>query len=400
MQRLVDEARKMQQQITDWRRDLHRIPEIGLHLPATSEYLASLLRNWGLPVETEVADSGILATVGGGDSGGRTIAIRADMDGLPIEEQTGLPYASEHKGRMHACGHDAHMAMALGAARLLNELDCDLPGQVKMIFQPAEEGPGGAEPMIAQGALEAPEVDAIVGLHIGAVSDEISNGQVGIRSGPSMASSDSFSIEVRGKGGHGALPHTSVDPIAVSATVIQEIQSLISRELSPVRPGVLSICQIEGGTANNIIPEKVMMKGTARFLHEQQRDKISQRLVELVEQIGKARGADVTCEYRRGYPVLVNDPGFTDFFARCAGDIVGDDQIINLDEPIMGSEDMAYFLRLVPGTFFFLGGASIRGGEPIPHHHPEFDIDEDVLWIGSALLAKTAFDWLDQQAQR
>ncbi len=396
MDAVVEMARNMHSQIVKWRRDLHRIPEVGLQLPHTSRYLTEQLNQWGLAVQTGIAESGLAVTVGGDADPGKTIAIRADMDGLPLQEQTGLEYASEHPGYMHACGHDAHMAMALGAARILSQLDSELAGGVKVIFQPAEEGPGGAEPMIAEGVLKDPDVDAIVALHIGAVSDEVANGEVGILPGSAMASSDSFSIRVQGKGGHGALPHTSVDPIAVSASVIQEIQSLISRELSPVRPGVLSVCQIQGGTANNIIPHEVEMKGTARFLHEQQRDKISRRLIELVEQLGKARGAEVTCEYNRGYPVLVNDPEFTDFFAGCAGEILGDDKVITLNEPIMGSEDMAYFLRCVPGTFFFLGGARIRDGEPIPHHHPKFDIDEEVLWLGTALLAATAFWWLQK----
>ncbi len=393
---MLKKAEQLKDQIVRWRRELHQIPELGLELPKTSNYIAQKMKEWGIPTEVGAANSGVVSLIEGSSAGEKTIAIRADMDGLPVQEKTGLPYTSRHEGQMHACGHDAHVAMALGAARLLIDMNSELSGQVKMIFQPGEEGPGGAEPMIQDGVLSSPDVDRIIGLHIGVISDEVKNGQIGIRSGPAMASSDSFSIEITGKGGHGAIPHTTVDPIAISAAVVQQMQSLISRELSPTRPGVLSVCQINGGTANNIIPEKVSMKGTARFINEEERDHIAGRLIELTETIGKARGADIHCDYERGYPVLLNDTEFTQFFNRCAADVVGEKNVVNLLEPIMGAEDMAYFLREVPGTYFFLGGAKLTEEEPMPHHHPCFDVDEDVLPAGTALLAETALRWLKE----
>lgn len=389
-------AKDNENQMIEWRRDLHKIPEAQHDLPKTSRYVCNVLDELKIEYKSGIAGSGIVATIYNGIPEGKTFAIRTDMDALDINEETGLPFSSEHKGKMHACGHDAHMAIALGAAKILNEKKESLNGNVKFIFQPAEEGPGGAKPMIEENVLKDPDVGAIIGLHIGAIFKEVKPGQIGIRKGSVMACLDRFSLEIIGQGGHGAMPHTTVDPIAISASVIQDIQTLISREISPVRPAVISVCKIEGGTAYNVIPGNVKMEGTARFIHEEERQSISRRLGELVEQAAKSRRAEVNFDYHYGYPPVVNPPEFTDFFHQCAKELMDPQDIIELEEPVMGGEDMAYFLLEVPGTFFFLGGAREHNGKVHPHHHSKFDVDENVFWLGTALFIKTAFEWLKQ----
>jgi len=389
-------ALDIEDQIIKWRRDLHQIPETQLDLPKTNEYIRNELDKMGIEYKSGLAKSGIVATIWAGDEDSKTFGVRTDMDALDITEETGLDFASTHEGKMHACGHDSHMAMALGVAKLASENKDKLTGNVKIIFQPAEEGPGGAKPMIEEGALEDPKVDAIVGLHIGTIFKEVKPGQIGVSKGATMACLDSFDIEVEGKGGHGAMPNTTVDPVAVSSSIVQELQTLISREITPVRPGVISVCKIHGGSAYNVIPGKVNMEGTARFIHEEQRQQISKRMEELVEKIADARRAKVKFNYHYGYPPVANPEEFTDYFKGVAETVMDNENIIELKEPVMGGEDMAYFLKEVPGTFFFLGGAKEIDGEIYSHHNSKFDIEESVFHLGTALMAKTAFDWLEK----
>lgn len=386
-------VKEHEQMVIGWRRDLHRIPEVGCELPQTAEYVAKRLEEMGIEVKTGVGGYGVIGVIHGKREG-KTIALRSDMDALPIEEETGLPFSSEHKGKMHACGHDAHMAMTLGAGKILAENKDKIHGKVKLIFQPAEEGPGGAKPMIEADALKNPDVDAILGLHIGNIFPEVKNGQIGIGYGPIMACLDSFKIVVKGRGGHGAMPHVTIDPIPISAEIILGLQTLISRELKPSRPGVITVGRISGGTTYNVIPEKVELEGTARFIHEEARQHLSKRLGELAKQIAGAMRGDCDVSYTYGYPPLVNDPDFTRYFAQVAATVIGPDNIVEITEPTMGGEDMAYFLREVPGTFFFLGGGKEQNGGIYPHHHPKFDIDESVLWKGTALLVAGAVNWL------
>jgi amidohydrolase len=390
-------ALEQEKVIINWRRDLHRIPEVGHDLPETAKYIAARLEEMGVGVQRNVGGHGVVGLIRG-RTAGKTIALRSDMDGLPLEEETNLPFTSEHKGCMHACGHDAHMAMTLGAARILQEKRNQLQGQIKLIFQPAEEGPGGAKPMIEAGVLKHPTVDAILGLHIGSIFPELGNGQVGVCYGPAMACLDSFKIVVKGKGGHGAMPNATVDPVTISAEIILGLQTLISRELKPSRPGVITIGKIQGGTAYNIIPEKVELHGTARFIHEEERQRLSCRLGELSRQIAQAMRGDCEVRYNYGYPPLENSPTFTKFFAGIASSLLGPENVIEISEPTMGGEDMAYFLQHVPGTFFFLGGGKVQEGRIYPHHHPKFDVDESVLWRGAALLAATATCWLKENS--
>ena len=318
------------------------------------------------------------------------------MDALAIKEETGLPFASENEN-MHACGHDAHTAMLLGAAKILNQNRDKIKGNIKLIFQPAEEGPGGAKPMIDEGVMEYPKVDAALGLHIGLIFKELGGGEVGVSYGNLMACLDSFKIKIIGKGCHGAMPDTGVDPIAIAGQVITALQTIVSREIKPTRPAVVTIGKLHSGSAYNIIPDFVEIEGTARAVDIQTRHKLASSIESIVDGITKGMHGSYEYNYTFGYPPLVNDADFTKNFVESAKKIVGDNEIIELTEPTMGGEDMAYFLEAVPGTFFFLGAINEEKGIIYPHHNSRFDLDEDVFWKGSALLAQGAIDWLEKQ---
>jgi amidohydrolase len=389
---LRQEAERLQDQIVKWRRDLHQIPEIGLDLPLTSAYVEQALRDMGIPVKTKVGKSGVVGLIEGGEPG-PTFALRADMDALPVQEETGLPFASRHPGRMHACGHDTHMAMLLGAAKLILAHRSELKGNVKLIFQPAEEGPGGAEPMIRDGVLTDPPVDAILGLHIGSIFKEVPPGAIGVGYGPLMASLDRFYIKVIGKGGHGAMPETTVDPVAITATLIGALQQLVSREQKPTHPLVLTIGRIQGGTAYNVIPSFVELEGTVRATREDERQNIARRMEQVVAGITQAMRGSYEFKYDFGYPPLITDEAVTRHVEQTARELFGPEGVITLSEPTMGGEDMAFFLERVPGSFIFLGGANPAKGIVRAHHSPTFDVDEDVFWRGSAVLAASALTW-------
>ncbi|WZL73239.1 M20 family metallopeptidase [Clostridiaceae bacterium 35-E11] len=389
---IKNEAKKLQEQIVQWRRELHQFPEIGLELPKTSAYVAEQLGKMGIEYKTNIGVSGVVGWIQG-EKGGKTIALRADMDALAIKEETGLPFASTN-GNMHACGHDTHTAMLLGAARILNDHRDQLQGNVKLIFQPAEEGPGGAKPMIDEGVLDDPKVDGILGLHIGAISKEAENGKVAVCYGNLMACLDRFYIKIVGKGCHGAYPQWGVDPIAITGQVITALQNIVSREIEAIEPAVLTIGKLHGGRAYNIIPDSVEMEGTVRATDQKVRENIAKRIEEVVASITKGLRGDYEYTYTFGYPPLVNDGEFTKFFVESAREIVDEDKIIEVEKPVMGGEDMAYYLEKVPGTFFFLGSSKAVNGAVYPHHNSKFDVDENVFWQGTALLAKGAVDWL------
>lgn len=395
MVKIVDEAKKLQDEIVGWRRDLHQMPELGLELPKTAAYVAERLDEMGIEYEANIAGYGIIGLIKGSEEG-KTILLRADMDGLPIEEETDLPFASKN-GNMHACGHDTHTAMLLGAAKILNSNKNKIKGTVKLLFQPAEEGPGGAKPMIDEGALENPKVDSALGLHIGGIFKQIDTGQVGYSGGNLMACLDSFAIKVIGHGCHGAMPDFGVDPIAISAQVISALQTIVSRELKPTNPAVVTIGTINGGSAYNIIPNAVEITGTVRALNQETREKIASSMESIIAGITKGMHGDYEFEYTFGYPPLSNDPEFTEGFLDTAKKVVDEKDIIEITEPTMGGEDMAYYLEEVPGTFFFLGGFNEEKGMVYPHHNSKFMIDEDVFWRGTALMAQGAIDWLAKQ---
>lgn len=394
MFKVIEQVKKIEQDIVSWRRDLHQIPELGLELPKTSKYVMDRLDEMGIEYKTLVNGNAIVGIIRGNGEG-KTLAIRADMDGLPIVEETDFPFASTN-GNMHACGHDGHTAMLLGAAKILNENRDRFRGNVKLLFQPGEEYPGGAKPMIDEGALKNPKVDAIVGLHAGRLSEEVSHGKIGIRYGNMMASMDRVLIKIKGKGNHGAYPQLAIDPIVIAAQVVTSLQNIISREIAAVEPAVLSICRISGGFNQNIIPDEVELEGTIRAFSNDTREKIDRRIEEIVKGITTAHRADYEYLYEYKYPPLINNNEFTDEFLKSAKKILKDEDIIEIKEPLMGGEDMAFFLEEVPGTFFFLSNLKEIDGKAYGHHTSKFALDEDELWKGSALFIELALDYLNK----
>ncbi len=396
MRELMKAAQKIQDQIVKWRRHFHRYPEIGAEVPETAAYIVKTLKEMGVEVRENVGGMGVVGLIRG--KGDKTFAIRADIDALEMTEETGVPYASEYPARMHACGHDGHAAIALGVARVLTDIKDTLPGNVKILFQPAEEGIGGAEPMIKDGALENPRVDAIIGLHLGVMWD-IPSGVIGYHAGPTMASSDSFQVEIKGKGGHGAKPENTVDAILVASQVVTSLQTVVSRKVNPLKPAVISVGIFQAGTMSNIIAEKALLKATVRSLDEEVREALPGHIEDIISGVCKSMGADYDLKYKFNYPVLYNDGEFTHYFAKVAREVLGEKRVMELPGPTMGSEDMGYFLREVPGTFFALGSGTEEKGTAYPHHNPRFNIDEEVLWIGSGLFAEVAFRWLEENCK-
>ncbi len=401
---VLEVAKQIEGQIVAWRREVHQNPELGLETTKTEALVAGALSEMGIEVRTGVGGHGVVGLLRGegrldadgtqrnASGGEKTFAIRADMDALPVTEDTGLPFASKIPGRMHACGHDAHVAMLLGAAKILSGMKDKVQGNVKFIFQPGEEGPGGARPMILDGALENPKVDAIIGAHVGPLWD-VGLGQLGFRTGPMMAATDRFSVRIQGKGGHGAAPHFSVDPVVIASQIVMSLQTIVSREVSPVSPAVVTIGIIKAGTAANIIPDYCEMNGTVRYLDKGLASFIPGRIREICEGVASSMRGSATVEYIPGYPPLVNDPEMTAFVKKAVASIVGAENIVEV-EPTMGGEDMAYFLNEVPGAYFALGTRNPAKRTDYPNHHPKFDVDEDVLYLGSAVFAQAALDFL------
>jgi amidohydrolase len=386
-----DSIRYAADQIADrlaaWRRHLHAHPEVSRHEEQTARFVASELRRLGYePVEGIGGTYGLSAMLHVNDQ--PAIALRADMDALPIREETRLDYASTVPGVMHACGHDAHMAMLLGTAQLLAQRRDQLHRSVKLIFQGSEElAPGGAAPMIEAGILQ--NVAVIYGIHVWA---EMALGTVGTRIGPFMASTDELRIRITGRGGHGAMPQQCVDPIVTAAHFITTIQTIVSRSVGMADHAVVSIGQIHGGTAPNVIPETIELSGTVRALHESVRATAHRRLREIAAGVGNAHDAAIDVEIQPGYPVLVNSRQGVER-ARDAARVIGiaNDDILNLP-PQGGGEDFAFYAQQVPAAFVFLGARNESKGCVYPHHHPRFNIDEDALPLGTALLTTLALN--------
>ncbi len=388
---LTEEAKELAGQVIDWRRDLHKIPELGFELHQTSAYIRQQLDRIGIRFQ-RAAQTGIVALIEGGTDG-PTLALRADMDALPIKEETGLSYASSN-GNMHACGHDAHAAMLIAAAEILHKHRHKLKGQVKLLFQPGEEGYGGAEAMIKDGCLENPAVDAIYGLHVGQIFPEVGLGQVGVCPGPIMAAATKFRVVVKGQGTHGALPHQGVDSIVIAAEMILALQKIVSRETDPLNPKVLTVGKIAGGEAINIVTPRVEFSGDFRTLRVEDREFVTRRLKEICTATATAARAEAEVEVFGGYPPTINDPCFAAKVADAAVSVIGRKNLINITRPNMGTEDMSYYLKKVPGAYFALGTGNPAEGITYPHHNPKFNVDENVLWIGPALFARLAFDYL------
>ena len=390
----IHEAKQISEELIYIRREFHENPELDFDLYKTSDRIKNFLRNENIEFYS-CAGTGVVATIYGeaGSNNGKTIAIRCDMDALPLHEKNSHCYISKMDGKMHACGHDAHMTMVLGAARLLNNHRKELKGNVKFIFEPAEETTGGAKIMIEEGALEAPHVDAIIGCH---VDESLEVGTIGLKQGVAYAASNPFTITICGKSSHGASPHKGIDPIVIAAQVINALQLLVSRETSPVSPGVITIGTISGGTAANIIPDKVTITGIIRTMNLEDREYMKKRLKELVTmQVESLRG---TCEITidESYPCLYNDDAMYNIFYDNSVDLVGKDKVKILREPTMGVESFAYFSLKVPAMFYQLGCGNLEKGIIYPLHSSKFDIDEECLQIGVAVHCNMAVNYLNK----
>lgn len=383
---LLEEARAFAQDLRDWRRHLHANPELSGHEEASAGFVAAKLKEFGLkPVERVAGKFGLYADMRVNDRQ-EFFGLRADMDALPIHEETGVEYVSRKPGVMHACGHDAHMTMLLGAVKLLTARRDQLRQNTRFIFQPHEElFPGGAPDMIAGGALNG--VKNIFGIHI---SSNLPTGEIGSRVGPFMAAVNPLHIRVTGRGGHAAMPNECVDPIVAASQIVLALQTIVSRNMPVGEPAVVSITQFHAGTADNIIPNEVMMHGTVRSFNNAIRDQVCRRVGEIAEAVARAHGATVKVEMDPGYPVLVNDPNVLERVFTAARSLGFDGaKLVNLP-PQGGGEDFAYYCEKIPGAFVFLGARNDAKQCVYPHHHPKFNIDEDALASGAALHAQMA----------
>ena len=375
--------------IIQLRRDLHRIPETAYTEKKTSAYIANYLNNLKLEVKTEIARYGVVGLMKTGRPG-PTLMIRADMDALPLKENTGLAFASEHEGAMHACGHDAHMAMVLGAATVFNTLKDEISGNIKFLFQPAEEGPGGAEPMIKAGVMESPKVDYSIGCH---VWPDIPEGTIGVRPGPFMAAMDRFDIKIKGKGGHGAMPHLSVDALEVGTQVVNALQRIVSRKMDPLEPTVVTIGTFHAGTAFNIIPPEAEMSGTTRTFNADIWNSWEARIAKVVRGVCDSMGCDFELKFSKGYPVTINDAPMAEIVRGCAAKVVGEDRVV-VPRKTLGGEDFAYYLQRSQGCYFALGVG--RDGA-VPVHNPAFDFNEDVMLLGMETHCRIGLELLKQK---
>lgn len=383
------EAEKMRNQLIAWRRDFHMHPELAFEEHRTAGIVAKHLERLSYRVQTGVAQTGVIGVLEG-TKPGPVVMLRFDMDALPVTEETGAEYASQVPGKMHACGHDGHVAMGMGLAELLAARRDELAGTVKLIFQPAEEGGNGAEAMVQEGALEDPRPDVFLAAH---VWTEKPVGTVNVTPGPVMAAAEMFTCTIHGQGGHGALPHQAVDPIVAAAQVITALQTVVSRNVSPLEAAAVSVGAIHGGDAFNVIPPQVEMTGTIRTYEPSTREVVLQRVREVVEGVAAACGATAELEIQPLTPAVVNDAEVVEVVRRAAAAVAGPEWV-TAEEQTMGSEDAAFFMQQVPGCYFFLGAANPEKGLGAPHHNPRFDFDEEALVLGLAVLAQAAAFYL------
>jgi amidohydrolase len=379
------------------RRDLHEHPELAFQEVRTSGIVADRLRALGIEdVRTGIAQTGVTGLIRGRKGGdGPTVLLRADMDALPIHEENEVDYRSQTPGVMHACGHDAHTAMLLGTARLLMERRDDFAGTVKLLFQPSEElPPGGAKPMIEAGVLEDPKVDAAFGIHI---AQDTPVGLIEVRPGPAMAAADRFQLTIRGKGGHGAKPQDTIDPIVIGAQIVTALQTLVARNIDPTQEAVVTVGVFKAGQAFNVIPDTAELGGTVRTFTAANRDYLERRIEEMVRGIATAMGAEVDFSYTRGYPATVNDPAMTELVRQEAARVVGQESVREGDL-MMGAEDFSYFLEAVPGAFWFVGSQNPERGLVWGHHHPRFDLDEAAMAIGMESMVNVALRFLSSES--
>lgn len=387
---LKEKVNEMKDWLIGIRREIHMYPELGFEEVRTSRLVSEWLARFGLEVRKGVAGTGVVGLLRGKYQG-KTVAIRADMDALPIEELNQVPYASKIKGKMHACGHDAHVTILLGVARILSSLRDQIKGNIKWIFQPAEEGGGGGKRMVEEGVLEDPQVDAIFGAH---VFPQIEIGKVGICEGKALASADRFIIKVIGRSGHAASPHLARDPILATGHLITQIHSIVSREVDPLESAVITIGKVCGGTAFNIIPDEVELLGTVRALSPEIQEKMKKRIEETLQGVTQAFGMNSHFEYEYGYPVLINKPEMIKIVSTACAKGIGEENVVEV-QPSMGAEDFAFYLEKVPGAFFRLGIRNESKGVIHPYHSSLFDIDEEVLPLGVEMFVRIIDQFLE-----
>ncbi|UJQ92961.1 M20 aminoacylase family protein [Mariluticola halotolerans] len=380
---VINRVAEFHQEITAWRRDFHANPELLYDVHRTAGKVEEMLKSFGVDeIKTGLGRTGVVGIINGRSTkSGKVIGLRADMDALPITENTGKPYASTIPGKMHACGHDGHTAMLLGAAKYLAETR-NFDGTVALIFQPAEEGGGGGDAMVKDGLMEKFGIEEVYGMHN---FPGIPVGEFGIREGGIMAATDVFSIDIEGVGGHAALPHLAVDPIVTAAQMISGLQTLVSRNVDPVKSAVLSVTVIKAGEANNVIPRTAKITGTVRTLDEDVRDLMEQRLNDFVPQFAKSYGASASMTYRRGYPVTVNAPQQALFAGDVAALVAGDERVNRNVNPTMGGEDFSYMLQARPGAYILVGQGDTAG-----LHDDKYDFNDEIIPIGVSYWIKLA----------
>jgi amidohydrolase len=378
------EIRNLQPQLVEWRRHLHQKPELAFNENLTAEFVSQKLQQWGIEHQTNIAKTGIVAIIDSGKPG-RVLAIRADMDALPIQEENEVDYRSQHSGIMHACGHDGHTAIALGTAYYLAKYKHSFSGTVKMIFQPAEEGPGGAKPMIEAGVLKNPDVDAIVGLHLW---NNLALGTVGVRGGALMAAVETFDCTIFGKGGHGAMPHQTVDAIVVAAQIVNALQAIVARNIDPIDSAVVTVGKFHAGHAYNVIADTAQFGGTVRYFKPTYQGYFDKRIEQVIAGICQSYGAHYKFDYCSYYPPTINDVKMAELVRSVAESVVETPAGIVPECQTMGGEDMSFFLQEIPGCYFFLGSANPEKNLAYPHHHPRFNFDETALGMGVEIFVR------------
>lgn len=389
---LLAEARELLPDVVELRRRIHAEPEIGLDLPLTQAKVVDALADLELDVTTGSALSSVVATMTG-DADGPTLLLRGDMDALPMPEDSGEPFASTHPGAMHACGHDSHVAMLVGAARLLHGRRRELRGKVKFFFQPGEEGYHGARHAIDEGLLDNPSVDAAFAIHI---TPNRRSGTMATKPGPMMAAADEIHIEVNGQGGHASMPHGASDPIPVACEIVMALQAHVTRAVDAFKPAVLTVARIEAGTTTNVIPERAEMAGTLRTVDERTRAAVHEGIERVATNIAAAHGCTAAVRIDKGYPVTANDPGFASFTVDVLGDLIGDANVSTMRAPVMGAEDWSYVLQRVPGAMAFLGVCPDGENPRQAHacHSNRMRLDEEAMAVGVAAHAAIALSYL------
>jgi amidohydrolase len=382
-ERIQSLSKQYAAELIDIRHHLHAHPELSYEEFETSAYIQSFLKQWNIPFEVK-AKTGVIGLIEGKDPSSRVVALRADMDALPIHEQNEVAYRSTNDGKMHACGHDVHTTCLLGAAKILNELKDQVTGTIKLIFQPGEErNPGGASLLIKEGVLTNPAPKAIIGLH---VHPGLPTGKFSFRKGRVMASADEIYITIKGKGGHAAAPHLTTDTILVASHLIVSLQQVISRNCDPFTPSVLSICSVQGGFTTNVIPSEVKLMGTFRAMDEQWRFKAHEIIKKHTKELVASMGAEADVHVDVGYPTVDNDPALTDSASQLAGEFAGNENISET-EMRMGAEDFGYYTQQIPGCFFRLGVRNEAKGIVHNVHTPKFDVDEEAITYGAGMMA-------------